>query len=277
MQLRRCLRKPDIVQALRQCAAILVGGAATDAALLKQGQELGLNLVTTYGMTETSGGCVYNGRPLPGTKLRLDQRGCLQISTPSLMCGYLEDEPATFPPGVTGESWFSTNDLAEFVPATLQDVSSRAKETCAQKAPDRATVPLQIDSSAPWRLRIQGRVDEVINSGGEKIALPAVLAALNENPNLRGLYQDAWVLKADHRKWGQVVSIVVSSSIPAAQLGPRLREDLANSLPRYALPKEVIVLPQLPQLPSGKVDRLSIEKQAALLRLTNDPAQVWSC
>ena len=58
---------------LQNCQAVLVGGAASDEALLKSARVQGINCVTTYGMTETSGGCVYNGEPLPGVELRINE------------------------------------------------------------------------------------------------------------------------------------------------------------------------------------------------------------
>lgn len=67
-QLHRVLQTPDLA-GLRQAGAILVGGAATSARDLAHGRERGLNLVTTYGMSETCGGCVYNGHPIGDTRI----------------------------------------------------------------------------------------------------------------------------------------------------------------------------------------------------------------
>ena len=67
---------------LRNCQAVLVGGAASDEALLKSARAQGINCVTTYGMTETSGGCVYNGEPLPGVEIRINET--IEIKGPML-------------------------------------------------------------------------------------------------------------------------------------------------------------------------------------------------
>ena len=72
-QLRRWLdTEPD---ALRAFDAILVGGAATDPALLDRARAEGVAVVTTYGMTETAGGCVYDGLPLDGVAVRIAEGG----------------------------------------------------------------------------------------------------------------------------------------------------------------------------------------------------------
>ncbi len=86
---RDTVSPPDILKAARSFTAILVGGAACPPALLAQAREAGLNVRTTYGMTETSGGCVYDGLPLPGAKISLDNCGRISIAGPMLAWGYL--------------------------------------------------------------------------------------------------------------------------------------------------------------------------------------------
>src|SRR5665648_257366 len=67
--------------------AILVGGAATAPGLLDRARDVGLRIVTTYGMTETAGGCVYDGVPLTGVRVRID--GTVHLAGPVLARGYL--------------------------------------------------------------------------------------------------------------------------------------------------------------------------------------------
>lgn len=74
---------------LQGCKAILVGGAATDDSLLQSAQQNGLNCITTYGMTETSGGCVYNGTPLPQVEIRINET--IEIKGPMLAKVELKD------------------------------------------------------------------------------------------------------------------------------------------------------------------------------------------
>ncbi len=74
-QLVRLLADPNGTQALTTFDAVLVGGAAAPAALLEQATAAGVSLVTTYGMTETCGGCVYSGVPLDGVTATLELDG----------------------------------------------------------------------------------------------------------------------------------------------------------------------------------------------------------
>jgi o-succinylbenzoate---CoA ligase len=66
-QLRRMMAE------LRGFDAVLVGGASAPPALLAEAEQVGVNAVTTYGMTETCGGCVYDGTALPGVTWRIDE------------------------------------------------------------------------------------------------------------------------------------------------------------------------------------------------------------
>src|SRR5699024_12661770 len=105
-QLVRVLRSEQAVQALRTCAAVLVGGAATSTAVLTQARQAGVRVVTTYGMTETCGGCVYDGVPLPGARVRIGPGGRVLLAGPMLAGGYLGDGP---PPVVeeAGRRWLA--------------------------------------------------------------------------------------------------------------------------------------------------------------------------
>ena len=84
---------------LQNCKAVLVGGAAADENLLAQAKAKGINCVTTYGMTETSGGCVYNGTPLPGVEIRIGET--IEIKGPMLARVELKD------------GYFVTSDLGK--------------------------------------------------------------------------------------------------------------------------------------------------------------------
>lgn len=82
-QLFRALNGDEqLLKHLQGCKAVLVGGAHADEKLLLQASKQGINCVTTYGMTETSGGCVYNGEPLPGVEIRIGKT--IEIKGPML-------------------------------------------------------------------------------------------------------------------------------------------------------------------------------------------------
>ena len=79
----------DLLKHLQGCKAVLVGGAHAEAELLANAKAKGINCVTTYGMTETSGGCIYNGEPLPGVEIRIGET--IQLKGPMLARVPLED------------------------------------------------------------------------------------------------------------------------------------------------------------------------------------------
>ena len=99
-QLFRALNSDkDLLKHLQGCKAVLVGGAHADTELLASAKSEGINCVTTYGMTETSGGCIYNGEPLPGVEIRIGET--IQIKGPMLARVPLED------------GYFVTSDLGK--------------------------------------------------------------------------------------------------------------------------------------------------------------------
>ena len=133
-----------LLEHLKNCRAVLIGGAALPDGIGKQANDLGITIVSTYGMTETSGGCIYDGIPLDCVDVEITTEGRIKIRGPILASAYLNDPTGWERALVDG--WFVTNDLGVF------------------------------DSG---KLKIQGRVDDVIVSGGEKISLNAVELALN--------------------------------------------------------------------------------------------------
>ena len=105
-QLHRALTKDvTLLEHLKKCKAVLVGGAATDPTLLEAARSAGINVVTTYGMSEMSGGCVYNNQPIGDTEVRINSDGQVELKGSSMAIGYLSRESF-------GE-WFTTNDLGE--------------------------------------------------------------------------------------------------------------------------------------------------------------------
>jgi O-succinylbenzoic acid--CoA ligase len=200
---------------------LLVGGASADLDLLERARAAGVTVVRTYGMTETCGGCVYDGLPLDGVRMRIDD-GQVLLAGPMLFDGYIDDP-------WDGE-WFATADRGE------------------------------IDGDG--RLRIIGRIDEVIVSGGVNIPLPAVERALR---SVEGV-GDVAVVGVDDHEWG---SRVVAAIVPADALClDALRLDLVRDsvseggLPRAWAPRQLVLVDELPLLPGGKVDRSRIRELA---------------
>jgi O-succinylbenzoic acid--CoA ligase len=192
--------------------AVLLGGAAAPAALLAEARARGVNVVTTYGMSETSGGCVYDGVPLAGVTVELGERIVLQ--GPVVARGY------RLRPDLTAEAFdgdrFTTSDLGE-----LRD----------------------------GRLVVLGRADDLVVTGGEKVAPAAVEAALSEHPSV----VDVAVVGQPDPEWGaRVVAYVV---LRAPLTLEQARAHVASRVSRVAAPRELRVVDALPLLPGGKVDR----------------------
>ena len=223
-QLHRLVESGE-VGLLRAFDAVLIGGAATPTDLMEALQGAGVRVVRTYGMSETSGGCVYDGVPLDGVHLRLDDRGQVMISGTGLFDGYA-DPVATA--AVLQDGWFSTADLGEL--------------------------------DADGRLRITGRSDDVVISGGVNISLPAVTAALRAHAGVR----DAIALGVPDDEWGtRVVAYLVPADAVCLE-GLRLDEVRdaveAAGLPRTWSPRDVVLIDALPLLPGGKVDRQTLQR-----------------
>ena len=98
----------DLLAHLKGTKAVLVGGAALSQELRAQGIAAGINIVTTYGMSETSGGCVYNAEPLDGVAFELTENGQIKISGPVLADVKKEN------------GWFITQDLGKIIDGKLQ-------------------------------------------------------------------------------------------------------------------------------------------------------------
>ncbi|MEI4270162.1 o-succinylbenzoate--CoA ligase [Klenkia sp. LSe6-5] len=218
-QLRRFLAaEPD---ALRAFDAVLVGGAATDPALLARARDAGVPVVTTYGMSETAGGCVYDGVPLDGVGVRAGEHG-IELSGPQLAAGYRLDPSATAEVFVDG--WFRTRDAGAL--------------------------------GSDGLLTVHGRLDDVVVTGGVNVAPAAVEAALREHPAVA----DAVVLGRPDAEWGaRVVAAVVPSPGGAPDLAV-LRSWVTARLGAPAAPKELHVVDAVPVLHTGKPDRRAVAR-----------------
>ena len=190
-----------MLDTLKSFRAILVGGQLTPDELYDRALGLDLKVVLSYGMTETAGGCVYDGIPLDGVRLNIAPDSRLLISGKTLAEGQ--------------DDWIFTNDLAELSP--------------------------------DGKLKIIGRADRVIISGGLKLSLERVeyLGSL-----LPGVSEIAAVALED-QTWGQRVGIAYVGS-------PEVADDIANQLAHLlgpaGKPIRVIRVDKLPKLPTGKPD-----------------------
>lgn len=201
--------------------AVLLGGAAAPEQLLHRARAAGVPVVTTYGMTETAGGCVYDGWPLDGTKVRLTSNGCVELAGPALATGYLDAPEATAQ--AFHDGWFRTCDLG------------------------------RLDTHG--RLQVLGRADDVIVTGGLNVAPADVEAVLTSLPGVAA----ACVVGVPDAEWGERVTAAVTPADPGHPPDPSALRAAAHRLLTGAqAPKEVVLFDALPLRGIGKPDRSAV-------------------
>ncbi|MGP7959639.1 AMP-binding protein [Sanguibacter sp. A247] len=233
-QLHRLLEPgPDsaaALDALRSFDAILVGGAALAPELAARAAAAGGRIVTTYGMSETCGGCVYDGVPLTGVRIRTSADGHVLISGRVLAEGFLDDDIADAQSFTTihGGRWLRTRDLG--------------------------TLELSEDSSF-LTLTVHGRSDDIIITGGEKVAAGAVEAAL---AGWHGLGEVAVVAVPDD-EWGNAIVAVATLTPGASAPGlAEVRDHVRRAVAPPAAPRALEIVEALPTLGIGKPDRNAV-------------------
>ncbi|MBW3602786.1 MAG: AMP-binding protein [Actinobacteria bacterium] len=197
---------------------ILLGGAPAPRSLLRRAAAAGATVVTSYGLTETCGGCVYDGRPLDGVKVSLADDGRVHVAGPVLMSGYRGASGADDGVAIR-DGWLRTADVGRWLP--------------------------------DGRLRVLGRLDDVIVTGGENVVAAEVEDLLTDHP---GVAQVAVLGRPDPR-WGQRV---VAFCVPAADPPPTLealRRHVIRRAGAHLAPRELVVVDRLPTTGPGKVDR----------------------
>lgn len=216
-QLRRMLSSEQDVAALRRAHTVLLGGGPIGAELRARAEEAGVRVVATYGSAETAGGCVYDGVPLDGVAVALGEGGRIRIAGPTLFSGY--DGAPELTREVLVDGWFHTSDAGE------------------------------LDEDG--RLRVLGRVDDMVISGGVKVPVTAVAARLRAHPDAG----DVEVLGRPDPEWGQRVVAFVTGSLDLETA----RDWVAAEQPRTWAPRRLVHLDEVPMLANGKVDRQRLE------------------
>jgi o-succinylbenzoate---CoA ligase len=220
--------------------AVLVGAAAVPGALLDRARSAGVRVVTTYGMTETCGGCVYDGVALDGTSVEIAPDGRVLLGGLTLFSGYRLD-PARTAHAMSASGAFVTGDLGRTDPAGL--------------------------------LHILGRADDVIVTGGEKVVPRTVEQALEALLGIAGCV----VVGVPDKQWGERVVAVIEldperqsggepggRSVAPDDLTSHVRRELRQALPAAWLPKHVVAVPIIPLLPTGKPDRAAVRILAGI-------------
>lgn len=247
-QVHRLLDSAEGRTALATFDAVLLGGAAATPDLVDRARGHGARIVTTYGMSETCGGCVYDGVPLDGVTVRLDADGRIRIAGPVLAAGYRErpDLDADLFEVVDGRRWLRTSDLGQW------------------------------SAGQPRRLEVLGRADDVLVTGGVKVAPEAVERVLAGCAGVG----DVLVVGVPDPEWGQALVAVV---VPTAGVGDaaagaagegggsagggpdlaELRRVVTDRLGGPAAPRHLVIVGALPLRGPGKPDRRGAAELAA--------------
>ncbi len=223
-QLAKALTDPAAAAALAELDAVLIGGGPAPRPILDAAASAGITVVRTYGMSETAGGCVYDGVPLDGVRLRVEADGRIVIGGPTLANGY-RNPPDPDPFAEPG--WFRTDDIGA------------------------------VDDSGA--LSVLGRADEAISTGGLTVLPQPVEAALRTHPAVA----DCAVFGlADERLGQRVVAAIVLVDGYAPPSLETLRAHVTRTLDRTAAPRELHILDALPMRGIGKVDRQALAYHA---------------
>lgn len=200
---------------------IVLGGAATPAALRRRATEAGVRVVAAYGMSETASGCVYDGLPLDDVRVRLGTGDRIELAGPTLARGYRHQPRLTAASFVDG--WFRTSDLGRF--------------------------------DANGRLEVIGRADDMINTGGVKVIAAEVERVLLDQPGV----SQACVVGVPDQEWGELVgAAIVPTDTATPPSTDELCAAVRDALDAPAVPKRFRLLAQLPLRGPGKPDRAQI-------------------
>ena len=218
MQLAKATSTLKGIDALRTFSAVLVGGAATNPRLLESANKLRINVVTTYGSSETSGGCVYDGSPIAGARVKIVD-GRIHLGGPMVARGYRGFQSPDLQDG-----WFRTSDAGSL-----------------------------IDD----HLTVHGRIDNIIDSGGLKLHPEVLETFLLKVEGVTG----ACVVGKQDARFGERICAAYTGSATVADIMDAFDDaEDAGEIARWQVPKEIKVVPALPQLGPDKVDRAAVRE-----------------
>ena len=221
----RAAAGPDCLVSLVTSALARVSGAPFYRVVLGGSApppELPANVVTTYGMTETGSGLVYDGVPLDGAEVSISPAGEVMVRGPMLMRGYRD---GTVPFGPDG--WFATGDGGRF--------------------------------GADGKLEVSGRLSEMIITGGENVWPMAVERILRQHP---GVTEVAVSGRPDPEWGERVVAWVVPDRRAGAPTLDDLRALVREQLAAFAAPRELVLVASLPKTTIGKLRRDELRGRA---------------
>jgi len=196
-------------ETLSRFHVVLVGGAALDPSVARA------PLVRTYGMTESCGGVVYDGRALDGVGVRIGDDDEIQLAGPTLMRGYRLSSSQPF----TSDGWLPTRDAGVLADGELQ---------------------------------VFGRLDDVIITGGEKVWPQEVEVVLRAHPAVADV---AVIGRPDPEWGSVVAALVVPSDPAEPPSLDAVRAFAAERLATFKTPRSLDIVGSIPRTPSGKIAR----------------------
>ena len=208
-QLYRALNgDQNLLQHLQSAKAVLVGGASLTGELRSQAEAQGIHVIETYGSTETSGGCIYDGVPLEGVEVAIGDAGQIAIKG-KVLAEDLAD----------GDGWYNTSDVGRIIDG---------------------------------KLFVDGRLDEIVITGGENISLTAIDRVLAQDfPDI-----PMAAFAAPHPEWGHALQLAIVGGDES--LHNLIQEALVRELGNASKIKNFHHLQELPLIGIGKIDRAAL-------------------
>ncbi len=210
----------DHIILLKKFDAILVGGGQISPEVYKNLKDDGVNLIRTYGMTETCGGVVWDGKALDDVSIRIENpanggAGRISINSPSnATCYHGNSEGIKQLNEITfNNNWIMTQDIGTYENATL---------------------------------KVIGRSDDIVISGGVNVSVHAIENVLRDQPGV----EDAVVFAMPDKIWGTIVAAVIVGNAELLALQDAVEKELGSP----AKPRVIKFAHELPLLPNGKID-----------------------
>ena len=207
-------------ETLKKFDAILIGGGQISNSLYEQLKNDGVNLIRTYGMTETCGGVVWDGKTLGEVKLRIENpanggAGRISINSPTnATCYHGNSEGIKKLNQITfNGGWVMTQDIGTYENATL---------------------------------KVIGRSDDIVVSGGVNVSVHAVENVLRDQDGV----EDAVVFAMPDKTWGTIIAAVIVGNADILKLQDAVEKELGSP----AKPRVIKFAHELPLLPNGKID-----------------------
>jgi O-succinylbenzoic acid--CoA ligase len=204
---------------LHEYRRVVVGGAPLAPALRRRAETAGVPVVDAYGLSETWGGFVLDGHPIPGAEVDVGPDGEIRARGPMILRGYRFDPEAT-DAVLDAEGWFRTGDVGDW--------------------------------GADRRLRVVDRRRDLVITGGVNVSPTTVETVLADHPDVA----DVCVTGAPDPDWGErVVAFVVPRAGRSVPTVEDLRSFGRARLRAAELPRHVVPVDAIPRTPGGKAQR----------------------